>query len=108
MLFERRDVFRTALVVGATTSAASFVRMNNRPWATLDPGVAAPLRPRVPTLVDEVIEAVQTALPEYEALDPAVARGGEVGPDGIPHLLGGGGGAGLPGPAGFGGFRREA
>src|SRR3954452_1348894 len=97
MLFERRDVFRTALVVGATTSAASFVRMNNRPWAPLDPGVAAPLRPRVPTLVDEVIEAVQTAVPEYEALDPAVTRGVHVALDGFLDLVEGADETGLPG-----------
>src|SRR3954453_11459318 len=97
MFFERREVFRTALVVGATTSAASFVRMNNRPWATLDPGVAAPLRPRVPTLVDEVIEAVQTAVPEYEALDPAVTRGVHVALDGFLDLVEGADETGLPG-----------
>src|SRR3954453_7501536 len=97
MFFERREVFRTALVVGATTSAASFVRMNNRPWATLDPGVAAPLRPRVPTLVDEVIEAVQTAVPEYEALDPAVTRGVHVALDGFLDLVEGADETRLPG-----------
>src|SRR4051794_21973761 len=97
MLFERRDVFPAALVVSATTSADSFVRMNNRPWATLDPGVAAPLRPRVPTLVDEVIEAVQTAVPEYEALDPAVTRGVHVALDGFLDLVEGADETGLPG-----------
>src|SRR4051794_9021137 len=71
--------------------------MNNRPWATLDPGVAAPLRPRVPTLVDEVIEAVQTAVPEYEALDPAVTRGVHVALDGFLDLVEGADETGLPG-----------
>src|SRR4051812_6560830 len=97
MLFERRDVFPAALVVSATTSADTFVQMNNRPWATLDPGVAAPLRPRVPTLVDEVIEAVQTAVPEYEALDPAVTRGVHVALDGFLDLVEGADETGLPG-----------
>jgi hypothetical protein len=71
--------------------------MNNRPWATLDPGVAAPLRPRVPTLVDEVIEAVRTAVPEYEALDPAVTRGVHVALDGFLDLVEGADETGLPG-----------
>jgi PucR C-terminal helix-turn-helix domain len=71
--------------------------MNNRPWAALDPGVAAPLRPRVPTLVDEVIEAVQTAVPEYEALDPAVTRGVHVALDGFLDLVEGADETRLPG-----------
>src|SRR3954463_1309320 len=71
--------------------------MNNRPWATLDPGVAAPLRPRVPTLVDEVIAAVQSAVPEYEALDPAVSRGVHVALDGFLDLVEGGESVRLPG-----------
>src|SRR3954453_17936322 len=83
MLFERRDVFPAALVVSATTSADTFVQMNNRPWATLDPGVAAPLRPRVPTLGGEVSGAVQPAVPEYGALAPAVTRGVHVALDGF-------------------------
>src|SRR4051812_4498824 len=71
--------------------------MNNRPWATLDPGVAAPLRPRVPTLVREVIDAVQTAVPEYSALDPVVARGVHIGLDGFLDLVEGGDETRLPG-----------
>src|SRR5438874_2802172 len=71
--------------------------MNNRPWATLDPQVAAPLRPRVPTLVREVIDAVQTAVPEYSALDPAVTRGVHVGLDGFLDLVEGGDETRLPG-----------
>jgi hypothetical protein len=71
--------------------------MNNRPWATLDPGVAAPLRPRVPTLVDEVIDAVQTAVPDYEALDPAVTRGVHVALDGFLDLVEAGDDTRLPG-----------
>jgi hypothetical protein len=71
--------------------------MNNRPWATLDPAVAAPLRPRVPTLVDEVIDAVQTAVPEYEALDPAVTRGVHVALDGFLDLVEGGDETRMPG-----------
>src|SRR4051812_4384121 len=71
--------------------------MNNRPWATLDPHVAAPLRPRVATLVHEVIDAVQTAVPEYEALDPAVTRGVHVALDGFLDLVEGGDETRLPG-----------
>jgi hypothetical protein len=71
--------------------------MNNRPWATLDPAVAAPLRPRVPTLVDEVIDAVQTAVPDYEALDPAVTRGVRVALDGFLDLVEAGDETRLPG-----------
>src|SRR3954471_5606774 len=71
--------------------------MNNRPWAALNPGVAAPLRPRVPTLVDEVIEAVQTAVPEYSALDPAVTRGVHVALDGFLDLVEGADETRLPG-----------
>jgi hypothetical protein len=74
--------------------------MNNpvsRPWAALDPRVAAPLRPRVPTLVREVIAAVQAAVPEYEALDPAVSRGVHVALDGFLDLVEGGDETGMPG-----------
>ena len=71
--------------------------MNNRPWGTLDPQVAAPLRPRVPTLVREVIDAVQTAVPEYSALDPAVTRGVHVALDGFLDLVEGGDETRLPG-----------
>src|SRR3954464_5810871 len=71
--------------------------MNNRPWATLDPAVAAPLRPRLPTLVREVIDAVQTAVPEYSALDPAVTRGVHVALDGFLDLVEGGDETRLPG-----------
>jgi PucR C-terminal helix-turn-helix domain len=71
--------------------------MNNRPWAALDPGVAAPLRPRVPTLVHEVIDAVQTAVPEYRRLDPAVTRGVHVALDGFLDLVAGGDETSLPG-----------
>ena len=71
--------------------------MNNRPWGSLDPGVAAPLRPRLPTLVREVIDAVQTAVPEYSALDPAVTRGVHVALEGFLDLVEGGDETRLPG-----------
>src|SRR3954464_771897 len=73
--------------------------MNNpaRPWASLEPGVAAPLRRRVPTLVREVIDAVQSAVPAYEALDPAVSRGVHVALDGFLDLVEGGDETRLPG-----------
>jgi hypothetical protein len=69
----------------------------SRPWAALDPRVAAPLRPRVPTLVREVIGAVQRAVPEYGALDPAVSRGVHVALDGFLDLVEGGDETLLPG-----------
>src|SRR3954471_1060562 len=71
--------------------------MNNRPWASLSERVTAPLRPRVPTLVSEVIAAVQSAVPEYEALDPAVSRGVHVALDGFLDLVEGGESVRLPG-----------
>jgi hypothetical protein len=63
----------------------------------LSPGVAAPLRPRVPTLVREVIDAVQAAVPAYGALDPAVSRGVHVALDGFLDLVEGGDETRLPG-----------
>jgi hypothetical protein len=71
--------------------------MNNRPWTALAPSVAATLRPRVPTLVGEVIDAVQSAVPEYGALDPAVSRGVHVALDGFLDLVEGGDETLLPG-----------
>ncbi len=71
--------------------------MNNRPWLALAPGVAAPLRPRVPTLVREVIDAVQSAVPAYSALDPAVSNGVHVALDGFLDLVEGGDETRLPG-----------
>jgi hypothetical protein len=69
----------------------------HRPWTDIAPGVAAPLRPRVPTLVREVIDAVQSAVPEYGALDPAVSRGVHVALDGFLDLVEGGDETRLPG-----------
>jgi hypothetical protein len=71
--------------------------MNNRPWAALDPHVAATLRPRLPTLVGEVIDAVQAAVPEYRRLDPAVTRGVHVALDGFLDLIEGGDERRVPG-----------
>ena len=71
--------------------------MNNRPWTALDPAVAARLRPRVPTLVREVIDAVQEAVPEYAALDPTVGRGVAVALEGFLDLVEGGDETRLPG-----------
>jgi hypothetical protein len=70
---------------------------DNRPWTALDPSVAAPLRPRVATLVGEVIDAVQSAVPEYRELDPAVSRGVAVALDGFLDLVQGGDETRLPG-----------
>jgi PucR C-terminal helix-turn-helix domain len=81
----------------ATSSGGSFERTDNRPWATLDPRVAEPLRPRLPTLVNEVIGAVQAAVPEYRRLDPAVTRGVHVALDGFLDLIAGGDETRVPG-----------
>jgi hypothetical protein len=51
----------------------------------------------VPTLVDEVIAEVQSAVPEYGALDPAVSRGVRVALDGFLDLVEGGDETRLPG-----------
>jgi hypothetical protein len=72
-------------------------RTNNRPWTALEPSVAAPLRPRVATLVGEVIDAVQSAVPEYASLDPAVSRGVHVALAGFLDLVEGGDETRLPG-----------
>jgi DNA-binding PucR family transcriptional regulator len=71
--------------------------MNNPPWMAMAPAVAAPLRPRVQTLVGEVIDAVQSAVPEYRRLDPAVSRGVHVALDGFLDLVEGGDETRLPG-----------
>src|SRR5436305_7411839 len=97
MLFERTDVFPAPLLRMATSSGGSFERTDNRPWATLDPRVAEPLRPRLPTLVNEVIGAVQAAVPEYRRLDPAVTRGVHVALDGFLALIAGGAETRVPG-----------
>src|SRR3954447_6290757 len=94
---ERTDGSEAALLRPGTCLTPTLVRMNNRPWSTLSERVTAPLRPRVPTLVGEVIDAVQSAVPEYEALDPAVSRGGHVALDGFLHLVEGGDETRLPG-----------
>ena len=67
------------------------------PWAALAPGVAGPLRPRLPTLVREVIDEVQTAVPEYAALDPAVTTGVHQALEGFLDLVEGGDETRLPG-----------
>src|SRR3954447_609616 len=73
--------------------------MDNRPWATLSAEVARPIRPSVPGLVREVIDAVQSAVPEYASLDPAVSRGVRVALDGFLDLVEGGDSTRLPGRA---------
>src|SRR4051812_28506786 len=95
---ERTDGSEAALLRPGTCLTPTLVRMNNRPWSTLSERVTAPLRPRVPTLVGEVIDAVQSAVPEYEALDPAVSRGVHVALDGFLDLVGGGDETRPPGP----------
>src|SRR3954449_9906367 len=97
MVLERTDGSESVLLRPGTCFGPTLVRMNNRPWATLSEQVTAPLRPRVPTLVREVIDAVQSAVPEYEALDPAVTRGVHVALDGFLDLVEGGDETRLPG-----------
>src|SRR3954453_3530243 len=97
MVLERTDGSESVLLRPGTCFGPTLVRMNNRPWATLSEQVTAPLRPRVPTLVGEVIDAVQSAGPEYRELDPAVSRGGDVALDGFLDLVAGGAGTRLPG-----------
>src|SRR3954466_15453318 len=97
MVLERTDGSEAALLRPSTCFGSTLVRMNNRPWATLSEQVTAPLRPRVPTLVGEVIDAVQSAVPEYRELDPAVSRGVAVALDGFLDLVAGGDETRLPG-----------
>src|SRR3954452_15362017 len=97
MVLERTDGSESVLLRPGTCFGPTLVRMNNRPWATLSEQVTAPLRPRVPTLVREVIAAVQSAVPEYEALDPAVTRGVHVALDGFLDLVEGRDETRLPG-----------
>jgi hypothetical protein len=69
-----------------------------RPWAALDPGVAEPLRPLLPALVDEVIGAVLAAVPEYEGtFDEGVREGVHQGLEGFVELIEAGDEARLPG-----------
>jgi hypothetical protein len=60
-------------------------------WDRVPPEVAAALRPALPGVVDEVIAAVQDAVPVYSGgLDPTVRTGVHVALDGFLELVGGG------------------
>src|SRR4051794_13603646 len=97
MVLERTDGFRALLLRRATSFGRILVRMDNRPWQTLSEQVTGPLRPRLPTLVREVVDAVQSAVPEYASLDPAVSRGVHVGLEGFLDLVDGRDATLLPG-----------
>jgi hypothetical protein len=62
-----------------------------RPWGALGQEVADTLRPGLPDVADEVIAAVQSAVPEYEgALDETVREGVRQGLEGFLELVAGG------------------
>jgi hypothetical protein len=68
-----------------------------QPWDGVPPEVARALRPALPEVVDEVIAAVQDAVPVYSGgLDPTVRNGVHVALDGFLELVEGGE-PGLPG-----------
>jgi PucR C-terminal helix-turn-helix domain len=68
------------------------------PWEAISPEVASRLRPSLPGLVEEIIDAVQTAVPAYErGLDRNVRLGVQQALEGFLELVGGGDEAQLPG-----------
>jgi hypothetical protein len=82
----------------ATSTTRKFERSDKPPWEALDPAVADALRPALPELVDEVIAAVQAAVPEYEGqLDANVRRGVRQALEGFLELVAGGDATRLPG-----------
>jgi hypothetical protein len=66
------------------------------PWDRVPADVARALRPALPTVVDDVIAAVQDAVPVYSHLDPTVRQGVLVALDAFLELCEGGE-PGLPG-----------
>ena len=75
----------------ATTFGRSFERLNKNLWDRVPPEVAQALRPALPGVVDEVIAAVQEAVPVYSGgLDPTVRTGVHVALDGFLELVEGG------------------
>lgn len=65
--------------------------MNKNPLDRVPSGVARALRPALPGVVDEVIDAVQEAVPVYSGgLDPTVRNGVHVALDGFLELVEGG------------------
>jgi PucR C-terminal helix-turn-helix domain len=70
----------------------------NKPWQAVSPDVADSLRPAIPPLVEEIIAAVQTAVPAYErGLDRNVRIGVQQALEGFLELVAGGDEAQLPG-----------
>ena len=66
-------------------------------WRELDPALAEALRPALPGLVDEVIGAVETAVPEYSSgVEANVRLGVRQALDGFVELVTTGSDAGLP------------
>lgn len=93
-------MFRPVLGRSATTSDARFERLNKTaaPWEAISPEVASRLRPSLPALVEEIIEAVQIAVPAYErGLDRNVRTGVQQALQGFLELVAGGDEAQLPG-----------
>ena len=72
--------------------------MVDQPWQGVPPSVAKSLRPALPGVVDEVIAAVQEAVPVYSGgLDPTVRNGVHVALDGFLELVEGGEPSGVHG-----------
>jgi hypothetical protein len=68
------------------------------PWEAISPEVASRLRPSLPALVEEIIDAVQTAVPAYErGLDRNVRIGVQQALEGFLELVAGGDETQLPG-----------
>jgi hypothetical protein len=68
------------------------------PWEAISPEVASRLQPSLPTLVEEIIDAVQEAVPAYErGLDSNVRIGVQQALEGFLELVAGGDEAQLPG-----------
>jgi PucR C-terminal helix-turn-helix domain len=68
------------------------------PWEAISPEVASRLRPSLPALVEEIIDAVQTAVPAYErGLDRNVRTGVQQALEGFLELVAGGDETTLPG-----------
>jgi len=84
----------------ATTYGHRFERLNKSaaPWEAISPEVASRLRPSLPALVEEIIDAVQTAVPAYErGLDRNVRTGVQQALEGFLELVAGGDETTLPG-----------
>lgn len=70
----------------------------DRPWERVPPEAARALRPALPEVVDEVIAAVQEAVPVYSGgLDPTVRTGVHVALDAFLEVVEGGDPGRLPG-----------